>query len=337
VGVPATNSVCSLPLKGGGLGWGSALTLAVLTTFCLSRPAAAAYPERTIRLVVAYPAGGTGDLVGRIVADALSARLGVSVVVENQSGASGAIAAATVARAPADGYTILLGGNAIFAILPHVTKVNYDGVKDFTAIANLSESLRVLAVSPAVPAKTLPEFVDHARRNRGKLNFGSAGIGSTLHIMTEIFQREAGFEAVHVPFRGSTPAVQALLRGDIDFLIDTVVIPYVEQGTLRGLAAVSDRRLPTLPDLPTLLELGYPNVRTSGWQALLGPAGMSPEAVATLNRHLAEIFNDGAFLDRLAKVGVWPRYRASSALGQDLREDDGYFGGIIRRYRIGGQ
>jgi tripartite-type tricarboxylate transporter receptor subunit TctC len=137
--------------------------------------------------VVAYPAGGTGDLVGRIVADALSARLGVSVVIENQSGASGAIAAATVARAPPDGHTILLGGNAIFAILPHVTKVNYDGVKDFTAIANLSESLRVLAVSPAVPAKTLPEFVDHARRNRGKLNFGSAGIGSTLHVMTEIF------------------------------------------------------------------------------------------------------------------------------------------------------
>ena len=214
-------------------------------------------------------------MVGRIVADALSARLGVSVVVENQSGASGAIAAATVARAPPDGHTILLGGNAIFAILPHVTKVNYDGVKDFTAIANLSESLRVLAVSPAVPAKTLPEFVDHARRVSGKLNFGSAGIGSTLHLMTEIFQREAGFEAVHVPFRGSTPAVQALLRGDIDFLIDTVVIPYVEQGTLRGLAAVSDRRLPTLPDLPTLVELGYPNVRTSGWQALLGPANLA--------------------------------------------------------------
>jgi tripartite-type tricarboxylate transporter receptor subunit TctC len=314
-----------------------ALALAVLATLCLPRTAVAAYPERTIRLVVAYPAGGTGDLVGRIVADALSARLGVSVVVENQSGASGAIAAATVARAPPDGHTILLGGNAIFAILPHVTKVNYDGVKDFTAIANLSESLRVLAVSTAVPAKTLPEFVDHARRVSGKLNFGSAGIGSTLHVMTEIFQREAGFEAVHVPFRGSTPAVQALLRGDIDFLIDTVVIPYVEQGTLRGLAAVSDRRLPTLPDLPTLVELGYPNVRTSGWQALLGPANLPPEVVVMLNRHLADIFNDAAFLDRLAKVGVWPRYRPPSALDLDLREDIDYFGGIIRRYKIGAQ
>ena len=324
-----------------GYGWGSslvaALTLAAFPVFCSVQPTAAAYPDRPIKLVVAYPAGGTGDLVGRIVADALSTRLGVSVVVENQSGASGAIAAAAVARAPADGYTLLLGGNAIFAILPHVTKVNYDGVKDFTAIANLSESLRVLAVSPTMTVKSLPEFVEHARRNRGKLNFGSAGIGSTMHVMAEIFQREADLGAVHVPFRGSTPAVQALLRGDIDFLVDTVVIPYVEQGTLRGLAAVSDRRLPTLPDLPTLLEFGYSNVRTSGWQALLGPASLPPEAVATLNRHLADIFNDGAFLDRLAKVGVSPRYRASAALDRDLREDNDYFGGIIRRYKIGGQ
>ena len=111
----------------------------------------------------------------------------------------------------------------------------------------------------------------------------------------------------------------------------------MEQGTLRGLAAVSDRRLPTLPDLPTLLELGYPNVRTSGWQALLGPANLPPEVVATLNRHLADIFHDHAFLDRLAKVGVWPRYRPSSALDLDLREDIDYFGGIIRRYKIGAQ
>jgi tripartite-type tricarboxylate transporter receptor subunit TctC len=297
----------------------------------------AAYPERTIRIVVAYPAGGIGDLVGRLIADGLRERLGVSVVVENQSGAAGAIATAAVARSKPDGYTLLLAGNALFAILPHMTKVGYDPVKDFTAIANLSEALRLLAVNKGVAAATLPEFVAYAKSSPGKLNYGSAGIGSTLHIMTETFRRAAGFEAVHVPYRGSGPAVQALLAGDIQLLIDTGVIPHVEQGSLRALAAVSDRRLPGLPDLPTLAELGYPTIRTSGWQALLGPAGLPKTVVGTLNAHLVEIFKDSAFIERLTKVGVTPRYRGSSELDQDLREDHRYFGGVLQELQLAAQ
>lgn len=306
----------------------------VLVGAGIAAPALAGYPDRLVRMVVAYPPGGTGDLVGRVIAEGLRERLGVSVVVENQSGAAGAIAATAVARAKPDGYTILLGGNALFAILPHMTKVNYDPVKDFTPIANVGESLRVLAVNNNVPVNTLAEFIAYAKSNPGKLNYGSAGVGSTLHIMTESFRSAAGIDATHVPFRGSSPAAQALLAGDIQFLIDTSVIPYVEQGALRGLAAVSDRRLSALPDLPTLAELGYPNVRTSGWQALLGPADLPADVVNVLNQHLAELFKDAAFVKRLDKVGVTPRYRGPAELTTELRDDHRYFGEVLRRLSL---
>ncbi|MBU8537234.1 Bug family tripartite tricarboxylate transporter substrate binding protein [Falsiroseomonas tokyonensis] len=293
-------------------------------------PAFASFPDRPIRLVVAYAAGGTGDLVGRLVGEQLSARLGVPVVVENQGGAGGAIAARAVARAAPDGTTLLLAGNAIFAILPHMTQVGFDPVRDFSTVANISESQRLLAVRPTLPVNTLAELVEYGKRNPGKLNYGSSGIGSTLHVMTEMFRREAGFEAVHIPFRGSAPAVQAMLGGDIDFLIDTVVIQHVQQGRLRGLAAVGDRRLPQLPQIPTLAEQGFPNVRTSGWQALMGPAGMPPEIVATLARHVEAMLQEPAFLDRLGRIGVVPSFRSPSQLAEDLAEDTRQFGAIIR-------
>ena len=307
----------------------TALLLA-LSLLPLPRGAEAAWPDRPIRLIVAYAAGGTGDVVGRLVAEGLAARLGVPVVVENQGGAGGAIAARAVSRAAPDGTTLLLAGNAIFAILPHLTEVGYDPLRGFTAIANISESYRLLAVRPALPVRTLAELVEYGRRNPGKLNYGSAGIGSTLHVMTEMFRREAGFEAVHVPYRGSAPAVQALLSGDIDFMIDTVVIQQVQQGRLRGLAAVGERRLPQLPDLPTLAEQGYPGVRTSGWQALLGPPALPEEVVGTLARQVEAMLGDAAFLDRLSRLGVAPSWRGPAQLEADLREDHAQFGRIIR-------
>ncbi|MBU8542670.1 MULTISPECIES: Bug family tripartite tricarboxylate transporter substrate binding protein [Roseomonadaceae] len=313
------------------------LALLLLLGAGFARPALATFPERPLRLVVAYAAGGTGDLVGRLVGESLSARLGVPVVVENQGGAGGAIAARTISRAAPDGYTMMLAGNAIFAILPHMANVGFDPVKDFTAIANISESQRLLAVRPGLPITTLAELVEYGKRNQGRLNYGSSGIGSTLHVMTEMFRREAGFAAEHIPFRGSAPAVQAMLTGDIDFMIDTVVIQHVQQGRLRGLAAVGDRRLPQFPDIPTLAEQGYPNVRTSGWQALMGPANMPPEIVTLLSGHVESMLREPAFLERLARVGVVPSYRTPAQLADDLMEDTRQFGAIIRSSGISAQ
>jgi tripartite-type tricarboxylate transporter receptor subunit TctC len=306
----------------------------VLFAAGLATPARAAFPDRPIRMIVAYPPGGTGDLVGRLVAEGVGQRLGATVVVENQGGAGGAIAARMVNRAAPDGYTIMLAGNAIFAILPHLSQVGYDPIGGFTAIANVSESQRLLAVRNTLPVATLAEFVAYARAHPGKLNYGSAGIGSTLHVMTEMLRREAGFEAVHIPFRGSAPAVQAMLAGDVDFMIDTGVIQHVEQGRLRGLAAVGDRRLPQLPAIPTLAEQGYPGVRTSGWQALMGPPNMATDIVAALAGGVETMLRDPVTVERLSRIGVVPSFRTPAQLAGDLQEDNRQFGAIIRAAAI---
>jgi tripartite-type tricarboxylate transporter receptor subunit TctC len=152
--------------------------------------------------------------------------------------------------------------------------------------------------------------------------------------MTEMFRREAGFEAVHIPFRGSAPAVQAMLRGDVDFMIDTGVIQHVSQGRLRGLAAVAEARLPQLPDIPTLAEQGFPGVRTSGWQALMGPPGMPPEVVNAIAGAVEGMLRDPAVVERLARIGVVPSFRGPAQLAEDLREDHRQFGEIIRATAI---
>jgi len=312
--------------------WLGALVVACAAGLAL--PVRAAFPDRPIRMIVAYPPGGTGDLVGRLVADAIGQRLGATVVVENQGGAGGSIAARAVNRAAPDGYTILLAGNAIFAILPHLTNVGYDPVAGFTAIVNISESQRLLAVRNTLPVTDLAGFIAYAKANPGRLNYASAGIGSTLHVMTEMLRREAGFDAEHVPFRGSAPGVQAMLSGDVDFMIDTGVIPHVQQGRLRGLAVVGDRRLPQLPDIPTLAEQGYPNVRTSGWQALMGPPGLPAEIVNAYAGAVEAMLKEPAVLERLARIGVVPSFRTPAQLAEDLREDNRQFGAIIRAAAI---
>jgi tripartite-type tricarboxylate transporter receptor subunit TctC len=306
------------------------LLAAGLLPLARALPARAAWPDRPVRLVVAYPPGGTGDLVGRLVAEGLGRRAGGNVVVENQGGAGGVIAARAVSRAAPDGYTLLLAGNAIFVIQPHLGDVGFDPLRGFSPIANISESQRVLATRPSLPVASLAELVAYGRQNQGRLNYGSAGIGSSLHVMTEMFCQAAGFQAVHVPFRGSAPGAQALLAGDIDFMIDTVVIQHVQQGRLRGLAAVAERRLPQLPELPTLAEQGYPGVRTSGWQAVLGPPGMPPELVAGLAGHLGAMQADLAFLDGLARLNAVPNFRGPAQFSIDLAEDHRQFGEIVR-------
>jgi tripartite-type tricarboxylate transporter receptor subunit TctC len=292
--------------------------------------AQAAFPEKPIRLVVSFPAGGTGDAVARVVADGLSARMKQTVVVDNQGGAAGTIGAGIVARAAPDGYTMLVSATSVFAVVPNMRKIDFDPIADLKPIARIGESLRALAVSPKLPVKSLAELVAYAKKNPGKLNYGSAGPGSTVHILTESFRRAAGINIVHIPYRGAAPALQGLLADNVEMLIDTVVIPHIKAGKVRGLAAVGPARLDELPDLPTLAEAGYPSVRTSGWSGLFAPAKLPPELVAFYAGHVEALFKDKAFLKRLIATGSVPAHLAPAPFADYVKEDNAYFGKLIR-------
>ncbi len=289
-----------------------------------------AFPDKPIRLVVSFPAGGTGDAVARVVADGLSARIKQTIVVDNQGGAAGTIGAGIVARAAPDGYTMLVSATSVFAVVPNMRKIDFDPIADLKPIARVGESLRALAVSPKLPVKSLAELVAYAKKHPGKLNYGSAGPGSTVHILTESFRRAAGIDIVHIPYRGAGPALQGLLADNVEMLIDTVVIPHIKAGKVRGLAAVGPMRLDELPDLPTLAEAGYPSVRTSGWSGLFGPAKLPPDLVAFYAGHVEALFKDKAFLKRLIATGSVPAHLGPAPFTAYVKEDNAYFGKLIR-------
>jgi tripartite-type tricarboxylate transporter receptor subunit TctC len=317
------------------MGWGRRRTaniwgLAVILLAIAPGAVHAAFPEKPIRLVVSFPAGGTGDAVARVLADGLSARMKQTVVVDNQGGAAGTIGAAIVARAAPDGYTMLVSATSVFAVVPHMRKIDFDPIADLRPIARVGESLRALAVSPKLPVKSLADLVAYAKKNPGKLNYGSAGPGSTVHILTESLRRAAGIDIVHIPYRGAAPALQGLLADNVEMLIDTVVIPHIKAGTVRGLAAVGPTRLDELPDLPTVAEAGYPSVRTSGWSALFGPAKLPAELAAFYAGHVEALFKDQAFLTRLIATGSVPAFLGSAPFADYVKEDNAYFGKLIR-------
>ena len=309
------------------------LALACAMLVCAS-PAFAAFPDRPIRLIVSFPPGGASDGVARILAEGLNARLGVPVVVENQGGAAGTIAGAMVARAAPDGYTMLLSATAVFAMVPNLRKLDFDPLRDLVAVARIGKSLRALAVSPKLPVKTLAEFVAYAKQHPGKLNYGSSGQGSTVHILTESLRHAAGIEMVHIPYRGAGPSLTGLLAGDIEVLMDTVVVPHVQSGKLIGLAAAGDERLPELPDLPTLAEAGYSNVRTSGWTALFGPGQLPKEIVDIYARNIEALFKDETFNKRITTTGSKPAFLGPAAFADYVRQDNEYFGKVIRELKI---
>jgi tripartite-type tricarboxylate transporter receptor subunit TctC len=311
--------------------------LAIIAVALSAGSAFAAFPDRPIRVVVSFPPGGASDGVARVLAEGLSTRLGVPVVVENQGGAAGTIAGAMVARAAPDGYTMLVSATAVFAMVPNLRKLDFDPLHDLLPVARIGESLRALAVSPKLPVKTLAEFVAYAKQHPGKLNYGSSGQGSTVHILTESFRAAAGIEIVHIPYRGAGPSLTGLLAGDIEILMDTVVVPHVQSGRLIGLAAAGDERLPELPDLPTLAEAGFSNVRTSGWTALFAPAQLPQEVADIYTSNIGALFKDDAFLKRIVTTGSKPAYLAPAAFADHVRQDHDYFGKVIRDLKIKAQ
>ncbi len=283
------------------------LWLLALTLAAGAGQAAAAYPDKPIRLIAPFPPGGSVDLVGRLLAQKLTATLGQQVIVDNRPGAGGGIGAALAAKAPADGYTLLLGGVSTHGINPTLyPSLAYDPVKDFAPISSLVTMPNVVVVNPSMPVRTLAELVDYARANPDKLVFASSGNGTTLHLAGEMFMRAANIKLVHVPYKGGGPALVDLLGGQVQLMFDNIPmsLQMVRTGKLRALAVTGPSRSPAAPELPTVAESGYPGYVVISWQGLFAPAGTPAPVVARLNEAVRTVLRDKELQQQLARDGI---------------------------------
>ena len=264
------------------------------------------YPTRPIRMVVGFPPGGFTDILGRQVADRLSPLLGQQVVVENRSGAAGVIGAEVVAKAKPDGYTLLMGHNNSNAVAPLLySKLPYDAQKDFAPITFMGWVATVLVVHPSVPARSVKEFVDVARKTKGKLLVASSGVGSTQHLALERFKIATGVEMIHVPYKGSGPAVIDLIGGQVDANFDglAVVQPFVKAGKLRALGVGLLQRATQMPDVPTIDEQGLKGFESGSWFGIFAPAKTPREPIERWSTALRGLLAQADFAERIATLG----------------------------------
>jgi tripartite-type tricarboxylate transporter receptor subunit TctC len=314
--------------------WGLAMTLA----FAALDARAADYPVRPIKLVVPYAAGGPTDVLGRVVADYLGRDLKQTTIVENKPGAQGAIGAEAVARADPDGYTLFVAAGSIIVLNPMLyKKLSYDPSKDFRMLALVTDLPVIMEVHPSVPAKTVAEFVAYAKQNPGKLNFGSAGTGGTIHLAGEMFKQMAGIEMTHVPYKGAGPALTDLISGNIQVMFDSLstALPPVKSGLLRPLGISSAQRSPDLPDVPTIAESGYPDYTVSVWYGIAAPSRLPDDVAQKISASLDRALNDDMFRASLEKIG-FPVFRPRSAAAiQDFIDADRVrWSGVIKAQNI---
>src|ERR1043166_7147515 len=287
----------------------------------LSAPSFAAdpYPTRALRLIVGFPAGGPTDIVARIVAQSLSERLGQQVIVENRPGAGSNIATQAVVTSPPDGYTLLLVSppHAINATL--YRKLPYNFLEDIVPVAGLADGPNVMEVHPSMPAKTVAEFIAYAKANPGKVSFASAGNGTTIHLSGELFMAMTGIKMLHVPHRGSAPALTDMISGHVQVMFDNVLssLPHLQSGALRPLAVTSRARSESLPDVPTSAET-VPGYETPTWWGVGVPKGTPAEIVDLLNREINASLADPKIKARFAELGSAPLILAPRAFGTFL-------------------
>lgn len=279
----------------------------VLATLALSgQTRADDYPNRPIKLIVPYAAGGPTDVLGRLISSRLGRDLKQTVVVENKPGAQGAIGAEAAARSEPDGYTLFVTSASIVVLNPLLyKKLPYDPVRDLRILSLVTDLPVVMEVHPSVPARTVAEFVAYAKKNPGKLNFGSAGTGGTIHLAGEMFKQFAGVDMVHVPYKGAGPALTDLLSGNIQVMFDTLstALPPVQAGLLRALGVSSMQRSPDLPNVPTIAESGYPDYQVSVWFGLAAPARIPDDIARQISASMDRALEDDSFRTSLEKIG----------------------------------
>jgi tripartite-type tricarboxylate transporter receptor subunit TctC len=296
------------------------------------------YPNRPIKVIVPFPAGGPTDGMARIISDRLGTVLGQSIVIENRGGgAGGSVGAKFVASADPDGYTILMtpGGSLVSGPVVH-KNIGYDPFKAFTPVGKLIETPQYICVHPDLPVKSLAEAVAYAKANPGKLTWGSQGFGTGAHLLSELFKLETGATIVHVPYRGTAPLLAALLAGEIQIATDpsTTVLPHIQSGKVRPIAVTMPERTSKLPDVPTTAEAGYPRLGTPFWLGVVVPTGTPPEIVGKLNAAFRESLNDPATRARLDTLGADVKIGTPDEFGKFLAEQYALWAGVVKAAKI---
>lgn len=291
------------------------------------------YPNRPIRFMVPFAAGGVSDILGRVMAAKMSEVIGQTVIVENRGGAGGTVGADVVANANADGYMIMLSSLTTQSIAPHMLKkVPYNTQTAFTPIAGVALSPNILSIGANQPMKTLKEVIGFARSNPGKLSYGSSGLGSVGHLTGEILRSLTNVDMIHVPFKSAGVAYPDVLAGNITMVVDTLpsALQHIKAGTVRPVVMLSPKRTPLLPEVPTIAEAGYPEATLNFWSGIFGPAGMPPAVVARLNEVVVKSLAAPDVRERLGTLGAdaWPV--SAEELGTRAREDFVRMGKIIK-------
>jgi tripartite-type tricarboxylate transporter receptor subunit TctC len=314
-------------------------TLAIIASFANVETASTqAFPTRPVRIVVGFPPGGVSDIVARLMGQWLSERLGQPFVTENRPGAGSNIATEAVVRAPADGYTLLLvnPANAISATL--YDNLNCNFMRDIAPVASIVRVPNVMEVNPSVPAKTVREFIAYAKTNPGKVNYASAGNGTTVHLAGELFNMMAGVNLVHVPYRGSVPALTDMLGGQVQVMFDALPssIEHVRSGKLRALAVTTAARSPALPDIPTLGDF-VPGFEASVWQGIGAPKSTPPEIVEKLNKEINAALSDPRIRVQLANLGSTALALSPAEFGTLVAEETEKWARVIRKASLKAQ
>ncbi|MEX0959948.1 MAG: tripartite tricarboxylate transporter substrate binding protein [Burkholderiales bacterium] len=308
--------------------------LIALLACLVTGSALASYPERPVRLITPFPPGGATDLLARTVGERLSQRLRQAVVIENRPGAGGNVGAELASRAAPDGYTLLMAPTSIYAVSETLyPRLNYDLRKDFTPVSLVANAPHVLLVHPSLPVETVAQLVAYAKARPGELNFASQGSGTVSHLEAEMFKSMAGIDLLHIPYRGSAPAVLDLLAGRVHAMFDSIVSsqPHIRAGTLRPLAVASPGRSPLLPDVPTMDEAGQKGYSAHSWLGILVPAGTPRAIVQRLHRDLVAAIDEPRTRAKLIEHGFEPATSTPAELAKMIREEIAKWAPLVKQ------